>query len=111
MWLIFTVFPGCLRDVSCVYKKQQRIHKDSYRKFWGNYPDESGALLVGRIHNYHEEGEVFRGQEKGYFEFGGFTIILLIKKRIVMSKSEVRDNSAKNLETEVCQGEVIAVRV
>ena len=43
---------------------------------------EVGALLVGKISNHHvQAGEkVQAGQEKGFFEFGGSTIILLLTK-------------------------------
>ena len=38
------------------------------------------AMLVGRICNYHGSRQVRRGEEKGRFEYGGSTIILLIEK-------------------------------
>lgn len=48
---------------------------------------EVGALLVGKIHNYpvtEETNRVLAGQEKGYFEFGGSTVILLLKDAAVV---------------------------
>lgn len=44
---------------------------------------EIGALLVGRISNHpipEGVGKVFAGEEKGYFEFGGSTIVLLFER-------------------------------
>lgn len=41
---------------------------------------EVGAMLVGRIVNLEQEGKAERGLEKGYFEYGGSTVILLIEK-------------------------------
>ena len=41
---------------------------------------EVGALLVGKIHNYQTDLPVECGAEKGYFEYGGSTIILLFQK-------------------------------
>lgn len=42
---------------------------------------EVGAMMVGRITNHEAvPGYVTRGEEKGYFEFGGSTIILLTQK-------------------------------
>lgn len=41
---------------------------------------EVGALLVGRIRNHDYSGDVKRYMEKGYFEFGGSTIIMLMEK-------------------------------
>ena len=40
---------------------------------------EVGAMLVGRIVNLEGQGIAERGKEKGFFEYGGSTIILLIK--------------------------------
>ena len=41
---------------------------------------EVGALLVGKIHNYKTNLPVICYMEKGYFEYGGSTIILLFQK-------------------------------
>ncbi len=41
---------------------------------------EVGALLVGKIKNYHEVYNFKKGEEKGKFLYGGSTIILLIQK-------------------------------
>ena len=40
---------------------------------------EVGAMLVGRIINHHEEAQVTRGEEKGCFQYGGSTIIVLLQ--------------------------------
>ena len=40
-------------------------------------------MLVGKISNPHKSGHAFNvecGEEKGYFEYGGSTIILLFEK-------------------------------
>lgn len=44
---------------------------------------EVGALLIGRISNHKPTGRIQRGQERGYFEFGGSTIILFLEKDTV----------------------------
>lgn len=41
---------------------------------------EVGAMLVGKIKNYQDSGNVQRGCEKGTFLFGGSTIIVLLEK-------------------------------
>ncbi len=70
---------------------------------------EVGALLVGKIQNHHSSGEFFKGQEKGYFEFGGSTIILLFEQNIVTPDKNIIDNTLNNIETKVKAGEKIAV--
>lgn len=50
---------------------------------------EIGALMVGRICNYHQKHKFARGEEKGRFEFGGSTIIILLNKNSVEIDKEI----------------------
>lgn len=68
---------------------------------------EVGALLVGKIINYHEEGYVKRGEEKGRFEFGGSTIIVCIKEGRAVIDKDIWNNSRNGIETLVRMGEKI----
>lgn len=68
---------------------------------------EVGALMVGRITNYHGACEVKRGQEKGRFEFGGSTVVLLFQKDAVRIDEDVLENTRKGFETFVKMGERI----
>ena len=52
---------------------------------------EIGALLIGRITNDKKKGRVKRGEEKGYFEFGGSTIVILLKKDAADIKESKRE--------------------
>ena len=71
---------------------------------------EVGALMVGKIVN-HEDGKaaVLRGEEKGYFAFGGSTVILCLKKDQVMIDEDILVNSREGYETRVMQGERIGI--
>lgn len=68
---------------------------------------EIGALMVGRIKNNHEEYEYKKGEEKGYFEFGGSTIVLLFKKGVISLDNDILENSREDIETIVKYGEKI----
>lgn len=68
---------------------------------------EVGALLVGRIVNHHDHAQVSRGQEKGFFQFGGSTVVLLIEKNRVRIDQDILDNSSQHIETHVKMGERI----
>ena len=70
---------------------------------------EVGALLVGRIVNYHQEYQFKKGEEKGKFEYGGSTIVLLIKKDKVLIDKKILENSQRNIETPITIGEKIGV--
>jgi len=66
-----------------------------------------GAMLVGKIVNHNCSCQVKRGQEKGYFEFGGSTIILLFQKDRVRLDEDIWVHTKNGLETKVKMGEKI----
>ena len=68
---------------------------------------EVGALLVGKIVNHHGPASVRRGQEKGYFQFGGSTVVLLMKKDTAILDGDILENSRNGIETVVKFGEKI----
>ena len=68
---------------------------------------EVGALIVGKISNNHGCYSFTRGEEKGRFEFGGSTILLLAEEGRVTIKDEILKASEDNIETPVFFGEVI----
>ena len=70
---------------------------------------EVGALLVGKIVNHHGPASVRRGQEKGYFQFGGSTVVLLLKKDTAAIDSDILENSQNGIETVVKFGEKIGI--
>lgn len=70
---------------------------------------EVGALLVGKINNYADIQSFHRGEEKGYFKFGGSTIILLLEKGRVRLGQRVLKNMQRGQETKVRMGSCIAV--
>ncbi len=71
---------------------------------------EIGALLVGRIHNRPLSAEKVRvraGMEKGYFAFGGSTIVLLIPKGTGRLSEALRHGKNKEGEIAVRMGDLI----
>lgn len=66
---------------------------------------EVGALLVGKIVN-ENINKFKKGEEKGHFEFGGSTIILLINKEIDINE-KIIENSKMGIETIVKLGQYI----
>lgn len=62
---------------------------------------EIGAMMVGKIKNHKDKGEFKRAEEKGYFEFGGSTVCVILKKNSAEIDSEILDNTEKGLETRV----------
>lgn len=67
---------------------------------------EVGAMLVGKINN-HDVKEFSRFDEKGFFDFGGSTIIQIIKKDRIKIDDEIMNMSANDIETKVKIGMII----
>jgi phosphatidylserine decarboxylase len=69
---------------------------------------EVGALCVGRIQQSFEADTVVeRGSEKGFFEFGGSTLILFAGPKLQPSADLIK-NSSEGLETLVRLGDPLA---
>ena len=69
---------------------------------------EIGATLVGGIVQTYKSNDVFKGQEKGYFKFGGSTVLMLFEKGKILIDRDLIENTNKGIETEVKMGEKIA---
>ena len=65
---------------------------------------EVGALFVGRISNHKKGIEFKRGDEKGVFEFGGSTIVLLFQKDMIILDETIFENTQQDKETVVRLG-------
>lgn len=68
---------------------------------------EVGALCVGKIVQTAAPGNFKRGQEKGYFLFGGSTVVVLGEKGKWLPDADLLEQSAKGVETLVRLGEGI----
>ena len=72
---------------------------------------EVGAMLVGRIvNNQMEACSVERGNEKGHFEYGGSTIIVLVPADKVSIDSRILAASENGEETPVVLGQLIGIK-
>ena len=71
---------------------------------------EVGAAMVGRIVNAPGSRNVRRGEEKGRFEFGGSTVIVLLQKGRAILDTDLLRNTAQDAETVVRLGERIGIR-
>lgn len=73
---------------------------------------EVGAICVGKIVQTHRWNRPFlRGEEKGYFLFGGSTVVLLGEKGAWTPSQDILDNSRKGIETYLRLGEEVARKI
>lgn len=105
---VFHTVNPIANDVVPVYKENTREFTVLQSENFGQVLImEVGAMMVGRIVNYHEKANVKRGQEKGRFEFGGSTIILCLEKGRAVIDEDILSNSLQGIETLVKMGEKI----
>lgn len=69
---------------------------------------EVGALLVGKIHNYQTQN-FEKLQERGYFSYGGSTIIQLFQKDIIQIDKDIIRKNKEGIEVKVSIGERIGI--
>ncbi|MBR6594031.1 MAG: phosphatidylserine decarboxylase [Clostridia bacterium] len=113
-----TYLKGVLHTVHPIVVGEYNIYKRNCREYtvmdtenFGKVVQvEVGALMVGKIKNFHSSHSFKRGEEKGMFEFGGSTIVLLLKKGAASLDSDIVENSRNGVETIVKYGEKIGVK-
>lgn len=109
--IFHTVNPIALNKYN-IYKRNCREYTILKTENFGEVVQiEVGAMMVGRIRNLHGKHTFKRGAEKGMFEFGGSTIVLLVKKNTISVDRDILANTAENVETMVRLGEKIAVKI
>ncbi len=112
------VIPGVFHTVNPfaagirpIYRENTREYTCTETQFGTLLQMEVGALLVGRISNHKGYGPVRRGQEKGMFEFGGSTVVLMLEKGRLIPDEDILRNSSAGDETIVKMGERIGTLI
>lgn len=105
-----TVNPIALEKMD-IYRENTREFTVLHTKNFGNVIHaEVGAMLVGRIKNHHQKYKFSRGEEKGMFEYGGSTTVLIIPPDTVIPDKDILKNTNEGFETVVKMGEKIGVK-
>ena len=110
--------PGILHTVQPIALEEFPVFAQNCREYTVIESDqfgkvvqmEVGAMLVGRIVNLEQEGKAECGMEKGYFEYGGSTVILLIEKDNLSVRQDIIENTQNGTETPVKMGEYVGTR-
>ncbi len=113
--LEYRFIPGVLHTVNPIANDYYKIYKENSRvysiinseNFGKLIQMEVGALMVGRIRNKRHSGYIKKGQEKGKFEFGGSTVILIVKNENIMIDNDLIVNTYAGYETMIKMGEHI----
>jgi phosphatidylserine decarboxylase len=107
-----SVHPLSLRMMKAVFIENRREYCSLKTANFGEIVHlDVGATGVGRIVQHHPDGGRFaRGEEKGYFEFGGSTVILLLKPGAAKIDDDIMEYSGRGIETIVRYGEKIGCK-
>jgi len=108
-----SVNPLALKHKNQIFIKNERYVSILQTENFGRLAYiEVGAICVGKIVQSHPWKKPFlRGQEKGYFLFGGSTVILLGEKGLWKPSEDILSNTAKGIETYLHLGQEVAVRI
>ena len=105
----FSVSPLALKkslEIFCQNLREYSIL--SNEKYGDILISEVGATMVGGItQTYTPDSEIKKGDEKGYFSFGGSTLVLLFEKDKITFDQDLLQNTQKGLETAIKMGESI----
>lgn len=104
--ILHTVQPIALKKYKVFTENTREVTNLNCQKLGNVCYIEVGAMLIGKIIN-EKTNKFKKGDEKGHFEFGGSTIILLIEKNKVKIRKDILKNTKKDIETEVKLGEQI----
>lgn len=95
-------------DYLPIYKENTREYTVIHTEEFGDVIQmEVGALLVGKISNHTESRTIVRGEEKGFFEYGGSTIVILTQKNRITPREDLLKNTTRGYETKLLQGHVL----
>ena len=109
----YSVNPIALKNIPnlfCRNKREWCLFKSE------NFDDiihvEVGATCVGTIiQTYKPNSPIKKGNEKGYFKFGGSTTILFFKKDTIKIDDDILSQSSLGFETKVKMGETIGCKI
>lgn len=104
---LFSVHPMAIKDNFILFCENKRAITVLHSEVFGDVLClEVGALNVGSIEQTFSPGIFYRkGEEKGFFAFGGSTVILLFLPKVIQFESDLLKNSRMGLETHCLMGQ------
>ena len=108
----YSVNPLALRkkiELFCLNKREYSIISNPL--FGDVLMAEVGATMVGSIVQTYTGNFVKKGEEKGYFKFGGSSVVLLFEKDKISIDKDLLINTLNGYETSIKEGERIGMSV
>ena len=109
----YSVNPTALKAIPFVFCKNKREYSILKSEHFGSILYiEVGATSVGTIIQTYKPGEkVAMGDEKGYFKFGGSTLILFLEKDRVFLDKDILEQTELGFESKVFVGDKIGMKI
>ena len=103
----YSVSPYAVKNRMKIYWENKREYSILGTDAFGDIlMCEVGATMVGSIvQDYVPESMVKKGEQKGWFKFGGSTVILLFEKDKVTVDPDILHNTRNGYETRIKMGE------
>ena len=105
--LLHTVNPISYENYQVFTENGREVSLLKTENFKEVYQIEVGALNIGKIHNNNKKTKYKKYDERGYFSFGGSTIILLFQKDAIKLEKDIENYSKQNIEVKVEYGDII----
>ena len=96
-----------MAEIFCLNKREYTIISSPL--FGDVVMTEVGATMVGSVIQTFTGNVAKKGDEKGYFRFGGSTVVLLFEKNKIRIDPDLLMNTSKGFETSIREGERIGV--
>jgi phosphatidylserine decarboxylase len=109
---LFSVNPIALRQNIKIFTENKRaVTEIDSTEFGKVLMLEVGATCVGSFEYTYAPGPVTKGQEKGYFRFGGSSTITIFEPNRIVLADDLVENSLKNVELYARIGDLMGQRV
>lgn len=110
---LYSVNPIALHKQLSILWTNKRVITDFETDLFGKVLYiEIGATCVGTIHQTYSPGKrVNKGEEKGYFSFGGSCLVLLFEKDQIVLDRDLVAHSEQGFETKACFGDSLGFAV
>ncbi len=106
----YSVSPYAVKNRMKIYRENKREYSILKTADAGDILlCEIGATMGGSItQSYLPDTEVLKGDEKGWFSFGGSTVIVFFEQERVKVDTDIIENTRKGYETTIRMGEKLA---
>jgi len=107
----YSVSPYAVKENFTIFCENKRAYSILETKDKGDILlSEIGATMVGTIiQTYKTNSKVKKGEEKGYFAFGGSSVLMLIDSNKINIDTDILTNTKNGFETTVKMGEKIGI--